>query len=317
MNTKELKKVVLHLHLDGSVRISTMEEILGRKLDGEVQINDKCNSLEDYLKKFELPISIMQTTENLSRIAYELAQDLKSDNVIYAEIRFAPMLHTKLGLSIDEVVESVIDGLNKVDIKTNLILCMMRHLSYEDNEKIIYLAQKYDKVCAIDLAGDEAKYKTSSFEKLFDLANSLNLNITIHAGEADGSDSISSAISFGAKRIGHGINCINNDEVINKIIDKNITLEICPTSNIQTNVVDEYKNHPIKKIIDKGIIVTISTDNNTVSKINLSKEYDKLIENFKFAKEDFLKLNINAVNASFINNSEKENIINKLIKNYK
>jgi adenosine deaminase len=295
-----IKKVELHLHLDGSVKEETANKILNQKCD--LKAKDKCNDLNEYLEKFEIPSIILQTKENLKLVAYELANDLKKDNVIYAEIRFAPLKHIKEGLSLDEVINSVLEGLSKVDIKTNLILCMMRGDSIEDNKKVVDLAHKYS--CAIDLAGAEAVFKTSLYEELFKYAKSLNVPFTIHAGEADGYDSIKDAINFGATRLGHGIKIIDYPDLIELAKEKNITLEICPTSNVQTNAINEYKDHPIKKLYDMGVKVCINTDNRTVSNITLEEEYQKLKDAFNFSDEDFMNMNINAINASFTNDKE-------------
>lgn len=310
-------KVELHLHLDGSVKISTASEILKEDVKDRMYVNN-CKNLSEYLQKFELPLMIMQNKKNLERISYELACDLKNDNIIYAEIRFCPLLHTKKCLSLEEVIESVLKGLNRVDIKTNLILCMMRGFKDEDNQKIIYLAKKYlnKGVVGIDLAGDEFRYKTRDYENLFELANKNNINYTIHAGEADDYTSVESAIKFGTKRIGHGVKSIDNNETIKKLIDNNVTLEVCPTSNIDTCIVDIYKCHPIKKLYNSGVKVTVNTDNNTVSNISLSEEYNKLINEFNFTKEDFLKFNINAIDASFLSEEEKEVLRKIIINNY-
>ena len=308
---REIPKVELHVHLDGSVRYETLKEF--KNITKEDVMCNNCKNLEEYLTKFNLPIEIMQSKEVLTRVAKELVEDLKKDNVIYAEVRFAPILHTK-NLSLEEVVESVLEGLKDKDLKVNLILCMMRNSSFIENKKIIDLTFKYlnKGVVAIDLAGDEKNYKTKNFKDLFKIINDLKIPFTIHAGEADGIDSILSAIKFNAKRIGHGVRCIEDDKVINLIKEKNITLEICPTSNVDTNIC-EYKNHPIKRLFDKGVLVTINTDNRTVSNITLTLEYEKLSKYFGFKIEDFKKMNINAIKASFLSNVEKE----KLIKMFK
>lgn len=315
---KKLPKIELHLHLDGSVRPSTASELLNKDVTEEMIVKEDCKDLNEYLKKFDLPISIMQSKENLERISYELACDLKNDNVIYAEIRFAPIFHTKEGLTLEEVVESVLKGLKKVNIKTNLILCMMRGMSYKDNEKIIYLAKKYlgSGVCAIDLAGAEALYKTKDYKELFELSTKLDIPFTIHAGEADGIESIKSALDFGTKRLGHGVKVTQSNDMIDTLINENVTLEVCPTSNLNTCIVDVYKKHPIKELYDKKVSVTISTDNNTVSNITLSDEYQKLMDNFDFSIEDFYQFNLNAINAAFINDEEKEELKNILKKAY-
>lgn len=312
INLKKFPKVELHLHLDGSIRIGTAHELLNVN-ENDMVAPSKCLDLNDYLTKFSLPISVLQTKENIMRVCKELINDLIDDGVIYAEIRFAPINHIKQGLSLEEVVESVLQGLQSDMVKTNIILCLMRNSSYEENLSIINLASKYlnKGVCALDLAGAEGLYKTNTFKDLFLKAKEKQIPFTIHAGEADGVDSIKSAIEFGTKRIGHGIRCIESEDVINKIIKDNITLEVCPTSNVQTNVVATYENHPIKYLYDKGIKVTISTDNRTVSNITLIEEYQKLIDTFKFTLEDIKRMNIFAINSSFLSDTEKENLIIK------
>ena len=314
---KNLPKVELHLHLDGSVRESTASEILGVDVSNKMQVNN-CKSLSDYLSKFEIPLIVMQSKENLERISYELAVDLKKDNVIYAEIRFCPILHTKNGLSLEEVIDSVLKGLKKVEIKTNLILCMMRNFEEDENKKIIYLAKKYlnKGVVGIDLAGDESKYKTQNYEHLFDLVKQNNIPFTIHAGEADDYNSVLSAIKFGAKRIGHGVKSVDSVETIQKIINENVTLEVCPTSNVDTCIVNVYKNHPIKKLYDLGVKITVNTDNNTVSNIDLTGEYEKLLLTFNFTEKDFLNFNMNAIDSAFLTNEEKEELKKIVINSY-
>ena len=307
-----MKKIELHLHLDGSVRFETLKEFNKNMIKSDIVCDKNCD-LEKYLSKFELPNEFMQTKENLTRVAKELAEDLKKDDVIYAEVRFAPMLHTKQ-LSLEEVVEAVLIGLKSEKVKINLILCMMRNSSLEENKKIINLTYKYlnKGVVGIDLAGDEKKYKTAKFKELFDLINKMNIPFTIHAGEADGVDSILSAIKFGAKRIGHGVRCIDDENVIDMIKEKNITLEICPTSNIDTNIFKEYKDHPKKELYDKGILITINTDNRTVSDITLTEEYNKLIANFNFTLEDLKKMNVNAINSAFLSEEEKSILLKEI-----
>ena len=314
---KNLPKVELHLHLDGSVRESTASEILGVDVSNKMQVNN-CKSLSDYLSKFEIPLIVMQSKENLERISYELAVDLKKDNVIYAEIRFCPILHTKSGLSLEEVIDSVLKGLKKAEIKTNLILCMMRNFEEDENKKIIYLAKKYlnKGVVGIDLASDESKYKTQNYERLFDLVKQNNIPFTIHAGEADDYNSVLSAIKFGTKRIGHGVKSVDSIETIQKIINENVTLEVCPTSNVDTCIVNVYKNHPIKKLYDLGVKITVNTDNNTVSNIDLTGEYEKLLLTFNFTEKDFLNFNMNAIDSAFLTNEEKEELKKIVINSY-
>lgn len=316
LNYKKMPKVELHLHLDGSVRPETAAKLLGIDIT-EARKNmiadDKCLDLNDYLTKFFIPGEVMQTKKNLELISEELAADLEEDGVIYAEIRFAPLKHVFKGLSLDEVVESVLKGLAKKSLKTNLILCMMRGDKEEDNIKVVDLAERFLNrgVVALDLAGAESIYKTIDYKNLFVYAKGKNIPFTIHAGEADGKDSMKAAIDFGAKRLGHGVNAIFHKEILEEIRQKDILLEICPTSNVQTNVIKDIKYHPVRKLYDANILVSINTDNNTVSNVTLTTEYEKLAQKLNFTYKDFVKMNKDAIRHAFISEDEKEQLLQK------
>lgn len=311
---KDLKKIELHLHLDGSVEISTLGKISGIRdelLKKDMVANDKCQNLSEYLTKFNLPISYMQNKENLTIIARDLVDYLEKENVIYAEIRFAPMFHTENGLTYEEIVQAVLDGLNyNRNVKTNLILCMMRGFDKEDNFKTIEVCEKYlnKGICAIDLAGAEDKYPLDDYIELFEIIKSKNIPFTIHAGENGDYNEIDKAINIGTTRIGHGIHSIDSLDTLKLIRENNILLEICPTSNVQTNSINVYNNHPIDKLYRNDIRVSINTDNKTVSNISLSEEYIKLYENFGFTLDDFRKMNMYAVDGAFLSDCEKEEL---------
>lgn len=313
---KELPKVELHLHLDGSIKPESAAQILNRnpkEIKEEMIAPVDCPDLNDYLTKFAIPEEVLQTKENLERVAEEVAKNLKEENVIYAEIRFAPMKHLKEGLTKEEVLESVIKGLAKVDIKTSIILCMMRGASYEENKEVIALAKEYLKkgVCAIDLAGAEALFKTEEYRSLFALAKKEGIPFTIHAGEADGKESITSALSFGAKRLGHGVRITEDKELIAKIKKENILLEICPTSNLQTGIFKSYQDHPIKDFYNQFIPVSINTDNRTVSNTTLTKEYQHLMEYLNMTIEDIININKTTILHAFLTKEEKEELFKK------
>ena len=323
----------LHLHLDGSM---TPELILKLAKEQNVKlpadnkddlkkflsVPKECESLNDYLKCFELPLSVLQTKKAITEAVYNLQENLKKQGLIYAEIRFAPQLHGQKGLSQKEVVEAAIKGLKKSDFKANLILCCMRG---DDNEKenleTIDVAKEYlgKGVCAVDLAGAEALYKTKNFKNVFDKARENKIPFTIHAGEADGPESIKSAIEFGAKRIGHGIHGILDNSLMKTIIDNKIPLEICPTSNFQTKTMATYDKYPIKKFLDMGVKVTVNTDNMTVSDVNIYQEYEFLKKHFNITNKDIYKMVNNAIDVAFISEKEKKelrsNLKNRLNKN--
>jgi len=316
---KSLKKVELHLHLDGSVPIDTLNNLSNieiNKLREKIIAHDKGNNLTDYLTKFDLPLSYMQTKENLKLIANDLTSYLEKENIIYAEIRFAPHLHQNESLSLEEIINAVLDGLKNSKVKTNLILCMMRNFEFEKNLEIIKLAEKYlnKGVCAIDLAGDENKYPLDNYLELFEIAKEKNIPFTIHAGENGSFKEVEKAINIGASRIGHGVHAIESKEIQQLIKEKDILLEICPTSNIQTNAIDYYENHPIYKFYKDNIKVCINTDNKTISDITLTCEYIKLSKTFNFVKEDFIKMNKYAIEKAFISDKEKEQLLKELLK---
>ena len=315
---KELKKVELHLHLDGAVEPSILARLSNKPKDElipELIAKDKCENLSEYLTKFDLPISYMQTKNNLKLIAQELVNYLEKENVIYSEIRFAPMFHTKEGLSYEEVVESVLEGLRtNNNVKTNLILCMMRGFPRENNIHTIEVAKKYlgKGVCAIDLAGAEDKFPLKDYESLFEIVKEYNIPFTIHAGENGDHNEIELAINIGTKRIGHGILAIESEQTQKLLKENNVLLEVCPTSNIQTNAIDTYNNHPLKYFLEQDIKVCINTDNKTVSNISLTEEYIKLYNTFNFTIDDYIKMNRNAIDNAFLTEQEKQELFNKL-----
>ncbi len=311
-----IKKVELHVHLDGSLKPSLYSKIKNISESDAKNIliaKPKCHDLNDYLTKFSEPVSVMQSRESLYLVASSLCNDLLEDNCIYAEIRFAPNKHTSV-LSLDEVVDSVLKGMRSTKLKSNILLCLMRGDSKEDNKKVIDLAYKYlnKGVVGIDLAGAEKIYPTRDYEELFAYAASQGIPFTIHAGEASGPRSIMDAIEFGAKRIGHGVRALESQECLNLIKEKNITLEVCPTSNIQTNIYDDIKSHPLKKLYDMGINVCINTDNRTVSNVTLSQEYVNVQRELLLTNEELYNMNVMAIEASFLSFNEKQELLNEL-----
>ena len=321
---KNMPKVELHLHLDGSVREETVWELLN--LEGNdipyksleefskvLGVEGKCDSLKEYLKAFDYPLKVMQDKENLIRISKELIEDLSKEGVIYAEIRFAPILHRQKGLTIEEVIEAVITGIkegeNEFGVKSSLILCAMRGFSRDDNMDMIKSGAKYlgKGVVAADLAGNEHDYPPEESKDIFDLAKSLGYHITIHAGETGKEENIIKSIHIThAERIGHGIYAYKNPKIYDILKKEDITLEMCPTSNLNTSAVDNLEKHPIRKYFDEGIKITVNTDNMTVSRITLEEEMYNLNEKLGFSYEELMKLMKNAVNASFCDEETKE-----------
>ena len=298
----------LHLHLDGSLSAEFILE-QGRKqnvalpakdvdsLKPYLSVSADCKDLNEYLEKFDLPGSVLQNKEGITEAVKDLCERLHAQGLVYAEIRFAPQLHTKKGLNQEEIVQAAIDGLR---YNMKLILCCMRMENNEkENMETIRLTKKYlgKGVVASDLAGAEALYPTVCFEKVFEYATSLEVPFTIHAGEAAGPESIWKALELGAKRIGHGVRCLEDEKLVQYLKEHRIPLEVCLTSNIQTRAVDGI--HPIKRLLEEGLCVTLNTDNMTVSDTTLKQEFALAREKYGISEEEINELMENAKYARF------------------
>ena len=308
-----IKKLDLHLHLDGSMTPSYLvSQARAQGLDlptwdqtellSYMCVSKGCKDLNEYLTKFALPLTVMQTEEAMQNAVEDLCRRLEQQNVSYAEIRFAPQLHTQKGLSQEQVVAVARKGLhNNKNFKSCLILCCMRMEQNEDiNLETVRVAKKDlgKGVVAIDLAGAEGLYPTRNFQTLFKEAACCNVPFTIHAGEADGPDSIWAALQFGAKRIGHGIRCLEDERLVAYLREHRIPLEICITSNLQTRAIQGP--YPLKDMLDQGLCVTLNTDNMTVSGTSLEQEFRLAREELGLTQSEILVLENNARYARFM-----------------
>ena len=306
----KMPKVELHLHFDGGVDIDLLAKFSNLSRDEvikkTVSLND--DTLSDYLKHFDFVKEFLQTKENLKLASLTLGENLKQENVIYAEIRFDPLDYTNHGLTPHEVIDTIIEGLSESNLKFNLILCMRRGKDISYNKKIIELANDYLKggVVAVDLVGDEEHFPFTDYEYLFKICKYANIPVTIHAGETNKRD-IKNVVSY-TKRIGHGIKIYDDNELISLIKENNILLEVCPNSNIDTKNILDYASHPIRKLYEKGVEVCINTDNRVVSNITLCEEYLNLVKYLNFNYDELKQMNLNAINYAFISEDEKENL---------
>lgn len=322
MMVNDIPKILLHLHLDGAIDIDDAFKwvkedgikISKKDLLRELQVDEECHNLNDYLKKFDLPCKLLQTCERLEITSYHLFQKLAKLNVVYAEVRFAPLKHLEKGLTLDDVVISVINGFNKANVESGImggiILSLMRGEEYEKNKKVVDVAKKYlgKGVVGIDLAGAEALYPTKDYVKLFSYAKTLEIPFTIHAGEAAGVESIKAALDTGAKRIGHGVKVIDDEALMERVIKENILLEVCVTSNYQTEAIK--RRHPIEKLYRKGVKISINTDNDTVSGIDINREYARILQETKMDIEDLIKCNTNSIPFIFADDKTKNKLLN-------
>lgn len=313
----------LHLHFDGSLFPRTILE-LAREQQISLPAEDPdelklfltapedCESLNEYLEKFDLPLLVLQTKEAIRKGMYTLLSSLREQGLLYAEVRFAPQLHQKKGLTQEEVVQAAIFGMQEATagsfFKAKLILCCMRGGdNWEANKKTIETAAAFlgRGVAAADLAGAEALYPTGDFEKLFTYAKSLGVPYVIHAGEADGPESIEAALRFGAARIGHGVRASEDEKILELLKEKQIPLEMCPTSNVQTKAVSSFSEHPILVFLRSGLKVTVNTDNMTVSDTTIEREYRRLEAELGMTKEEKRSLLFNGVDAAFLTAEER------------
>ncbi|MFI6596364.1 adenosine deaminase [Nonomuraea sp. NPDC050536] len=331
-------KVLLHDHLDGGLRAETIVELARESGYGDLPTTDPDNlrqwfeaasdsgSLERYLETFTHTVGVMQTRESLRRVAAECAQDLAADGVVYAEVRFAPEQHTTRGLSLDEVVQAVLEGFKEGSegrIKVGTLLTAMRHQAR--SMEIAELAVRYRDVGVVgfDIAGAEAGYPPTRHLDAFEYLQRENAHFTIHAGEAFGLPSIWQAIQWcGADRLGHGVRIIDDisedgaklGRLAAYVRDKRIPLEMCPTSNLQTGAAASIAEHPIGLLRRLHFRVTVNTDNRLMSSTSVSEEFAKLVEAFGYGWDDLQWFTVNAMKSAFIPFDERLALINGVIK---
>ena len=287
---EKLPKTDLHCHLDGSLRLDTVIDLAkkhGVKLPtfdraglfGMLYAGEQVTSLDEYLRAFDITLSVMQTEDALERIAYELGEDAHRENVRYIEVRYCPLLHVKQGLRPAQVVEAVLRGLRtakrELGVKYGVILCALRTDSADVSLRIAELcvAFKNRGVVGFDLAGSEINFPAKVHRPAFQLVIDNNINCTAHAGESFGPDSVHQAIhKCGAHRIGHGTRLIESGDLMNYVNDHRIPIEVCPSSNLQTRAAKSWETHPVDFYVDYGLRVTINTDNRLMSDTTVTKE---------------------------------------------
>jgi adenosine deaminase len=287
---QQLPKSDLHVHLDGSLRLETILDLAAQdgvdlpstdpvKLRKAMNLGENCGSLVEYLKAFDITLTVLQTEDALYRAAFELAEDAARENVRHMEVRYSPMLHTRNGVRLTAVVEAVLAGLRAArdayGIESNAILCGIRNISPEHSLEMAELCVAYKGrgVVGYDLAGAEYDHPAKHHRAAFALVRQNNINCTIHAGEAYGPESIHQALHVcGAHRIGHGCRLREDGDLLHYINDHRIPLECCPSSNVQTGAVKDLGRHPLKLYYNLGLRVTINTDNRLVTDTTVSKE---------------------------------------------
>lgn len=322
-----LPKIELHLHLDCSLSYDAVRQIdpdvtpdrYMREITGPAKVTD----LAEYLARTQASVALLQTDEALRIAVQDLFHQLASENVIYAEIRFAPLLHTGRGLSPENVVRTVLDATNRTVLNTGiearLILCTLRHFTELQGMATVRLVERFQdtRVAALDLAGDEAGYPLDAHIAAFEYAQQHNVPRIAHAGEAAGPESMREVIArLQPSRIGHGVRSIEDPRLVELLRRENIHLEICPACNVQVNVYEEYAQHPIDRLYRMGVPLSINTDARTTTPTTLSADYRKLRETFGWGLPEFLACNLQAVIASFAPPEVKRALASRLRQAY-
>lgn len=327
----EIPKIELHCHLDGSISPKLARKLLEKRgesysieeLKEKLQAPADCQDLSEYLQRFDLPNQILQTREELYEAAYDLAERAAGENVRYLETRFAPKFSTAEGLSVKQVLESVQKGFleaeKKYGIRTGIIVCGMRGLSENGNLSMLKEARElfgYG-VVGCDLAGDENAYPVSEFAYFFEKAKEYGMPFTIHAGEQGKKENIRGSIELGASRIGHGIAMIRDKNLQQLCVDKHVGVELCPTSNLQTKAISSFANYPFREFFDGGIMVSINTDNRTVSGTDMTKEFSRILFSFPMEEADLARLYQDSVDSSFASDEVKQQLLDDYRKFFK
>jgi adenosine deaminase len=339
---KSLPKVLLHEHLDGVVRPKTVIDLAREAKYTELPTEDpnalaewffrgaNQGSLAKYLEGFAQTIAVMQTEEALERVAYEQVEDLSQDGVVYFESRFAPLFHTRKGLTHQQIVSAVLKGLERgrkdFGVRSGLIICAMRNMNVSLEMAELAVDFRERGVVGFDLAGEEGGYPPKKHVEAFHYIQRENFNITVHAGEGYGKESIWQAIQYcGAHRIGHGTRLIddiavkdgkavNLGDLAQYVLDKRIPLEICLLSNVHTGATPSLADHPFKILYQEKFRVTLNTDNRLMSHTSMTQEFEAAAETFGLTMDDFEKITINAMKSAFLPYDQRIGFIYSIIK---
>lgn len=327
MNFSALPKIELHLHLDCSLSYDVVSKIdptvTKEEFLQDYVAPEKCINLADFLTRAPKGFASMQTKEELTWVVDDLFHQLAADNIIYAEIRFAPLQHLEKELTAHEVVAATeaatAAAIQRTGIEARLILCTLRHYSAEQSKETVRLVETFigTTVAGFDIAADEAGFPIDNHIEAFRYAKSKNIHCTAHAGEAKGAESVWETLEFfGPTRIGHGVRSYEDKKLVNHLIKEKIHLEVCPACNVQINLFDTYQNHPIDQLYKAGVSLSVNTDARTIVNIDLNREYKRLALEFGWTKADFFHCNAEAINAAFIPAALKATLLDKLEKGY-
>jgi adenosine deaminase len=311
-----MPKAELHLHLDGSLRVSTALELAASRgvnaprtteaMAAALIAPERCADQAELLQRFDLPIALMQDAEALERIAYELVESKAADGVRYVEVRWGPLLHVARGLSLSDGIAAVARGTRAAaqasGVVARLIATALRSHDPADNVTLAETASRFrgDGVVGFDLAGPEEAFPDPlSHERAFAAARAGGLHITLHAGEWGGAPQVRRALAVYPERIAHGPGAIDDPDLCGELIDRSVTLDLCPTSNVQAGIVPSVEDHPLARLYRLGVPVTLSTDDLTVSDITLSEEYARAVGRIRLGLEELWAIDRHALEVAF------------------
>lgn len=324
---RTLPKIELHLHLDCSLSYAVVARldpaVTRAEYDREFIAPPKCTSLVDLLTRAPRGFGLMQSEAALRLVTEDLFEQLGADGILYAEIRFAPLLHTASGLTAERVVtavdRAVEAGIRASGIQARVILCALRHFDAESSLATARLVEQFrgSRVVALDLAGDEAGFAIGAHVPAFRYALDHDLYRTAHAGEARGADSVWETLrEFKPTRIGHGARSIEDPALVEHLRRERIHLEICPTSNVQSCICDQYEHHPVDRLFRSGVSLGINTDSRTMTNVTLTEEYTRLQNHFQWGHQQLLACNQAALDAAFVEDEIKDSLRIRLISGY-
>lgn len=320
-----MPKAQLHLHLDCAISFGAAAALAPSLTLAEYRRDfvapAKCTNLADFLTRPPRIVALMQEPRALELVVEDLHDQLQADGTVYAEIRFAPHLHTERGLSPAEVVrivEAAAERASKATaVQTRLILCTLRHFSVEQSLETARLVREFrgSRVVALDIAGAEADYPLDPHEPAFRFAAEHDLFRTAHAGEAAGPESVWETLArLRPQRIGHGVRAIADPALVAHLRDRRVHLELCPSCNVQTDVVATYREHPIDRLYRAGVHLSVNTDSPTITDVTLSREHERLREAFGWTDAELLACTRNAIEAAFVEDSVRAQLLATLQK---
>jgi len=327
MDLSGFPKMDIHLHLDCSLSFEVAHTLVPSLTEAQYRRDfvapPKCRDLADYLIRAEQGFQLMQDRRALQLVTHDLFDQLADDRVIYAEIRFAPLLHTRHGMTPEAVVEAVLEAGREAEARTGIvhrfILCTLRSHSHTDSMRVVKLVERYLEVGVggFDIAGNEAGFELATHLPAFTYAYERGIPVTMHAGEARGAESVRESVVQGhTRRLGHGVRAVEDPDLLEWLLEHRVHFEVCPTSNVQTNVMAALPDHPIRDLVKMGQSVSINTDGRTLSWVSLTDEYRSLQRVFGWQAEDFLSANREALRVAFLAEAEKTQLQQKLEAGY-